>query len=385
MILKELIDSFFSGIENKAKSNYFSFKLAFLLMTISWILVFPKWPTLIHDYVTWQTVFLKSRDLTNSLTHIEPFWGHAKKVFRLTVPVLIRLFSLNVYSVLFIQSIIGYLILVLCFELSNRIVIDKVQAVLFTSGIAFTYFGRVAFFDVNYTFFDAFSYFFLLLAMYNNNLFLIFIFSSMAAWNDERGFLALGIVFLFHFFSKRNFEKVNSLSLRLSPQCIGILSSIFTYIILRVFLSWKFNMHTPSDGANISMWSRTCTYMPIGMLSFLEGYWLLIIVSLTISFYNRDIVFIVSLLICLILFVVVAGSVTDITRSGSYVVPILFVAIGYLKSRLPIFEMRVLLLISFVFSLLIPQVFICPDWEMYSVFYNSISAVRKFGLYLLNH
>jgi hypothetical protein len=130
-------------------------------------------------------------------------------------------------------------------------------------------------------------------------------------------------------------------------------------------------MSTPTEGANLLMWIRTIFYMPIGILTFLEGFWLLIISALIISFKRRDYWFFVSCSISILLFILISGCVTDITRTGTYVFPVTFIALKYINDKVAKFEIRTLLLVSFVFSFLIPPIVVCPDWSIDFWFSNS--------------
>ena len=92
------IDNFFNWIERKAQSRFF----IYILIVVILFLTCPyKMPGTFSK--TWDTVVLKSQDLTNSLTDLDPKGNAAKKVFRLTVPVLMRVFNVSPLGIEIIQ------------------------------------------------------------------------------------------------------------------------------------------------------------------------------------------------------------------------------------------------------------------------------------------
>jgi hypothetical protein len=371
-MIQSLLNPLFNWIENKAKNKYYAFYLSLFLMLCSWFFVCPRF-YMLHDYFpSWQTIMLKSNDLTNSLGHIDPKSWLAKKVFRLTVPFLIRVGHLSPLIVVIIQVILGFLMYFFSYKLTLRILKDAVAATFLTAGIAFLYFGRVAFFDINSVFFDTYAYFFILMALYSRNAFLIFLFSTLAAWTDERAFIALSIVFIFHQLK----EKING-KLKIqdffkwNKHSIASLLAIGFYLVLRLYLAYRYNMHTPNEGANFSTIKTTLPYIPIGIWTFFEGFWIVYLLVLIHSFKSNNYLILLTFVTPLIVLTTVAICVTDATRSGSYLVPMLFVLVCYLKNDMLKEEIRILLFMSFVISFLYPATFVCADWNLIDWYQNS--------------
>lgn len=378
MTISTAIAFLFNFIEQKSQSKLYPYSLALLLMLSSWFLVYPTFHWLNPEFEAWQAVMLKASDLTNSLTHIPPDSWLAKKVFRLTVPVIIRVFHLTPATILLVQAVLGYFLYVLCYKFSDNILKDKVQATLLTAGIAFLYFGRTAWFDINYTWFDAFAYFFLLMAMYYQNVFAVFLCSMLAAWTDERGFIALSIVFLFHYLRDKINQRINLLSLmRLNKPSMVVIFSGALYLMIRQWLSVQYSMQTPTEGANLSVLTKTIGLMPIGAVTFMEGFWLVLAASFVNLSLQKNYPAIALLLLPLSALTIVSGCVTDITRSGSYLVPMIFILINYLKHVQSACEMRMLLFACFLISLLFPPTVVCGDWEAAEWFSSSINITKK--------
>ena len=133
-------------------------------------------------------------DLTNPLTHLDPGSWLAKKVFRLSVPLVLKVTGASPPVVLALPYGCGILLFFFGYKLALQVMRDRMTAVFTASALAFTYFGRAAFFDVGFLWFDGIAYFLLLMAMYAPRGWQVFLFASAAAWADERAFMALSVV-----------------------------------------------------------------------------------------------------------------------------------------------------------------------------------------------
>jgi hypothetical protein len=79
-------------------------------------------------------------------------------------------------------------------------------------------------------------------------------------------------------------------------------------------------------------------------------------------FFRRDYLMLFLLLAPILVLGTVAGCVTDITRSGSFMLPIVFVLIRYPGIFFNQLQMRSILFSCFAITLLFPPVFVCLDW-----------------------
>lgn len=361
-MIQNLLNPLFSWIDEKSRNKYYPFYLAIFAVTVSWFFACPRFLLLDVASEAWKTTLLKSQDLTNSLTHLYPGTGYAKKVFRLTVPFFMKIANLSPLMVIIIQGFIGPIMLFFSYKFSLRILKDSISATFLTLSLAFLYWGRVAYFDINFTWFDTFAYFFLLLAMYSNHVLLIFIFSLLAAWTDERAFIALIIVFIYHHTKCKLYKKLNYRDLfDFNKSGMSVILAGILYLATRSFLSYKFNMHTSSEGATILYLKKSFHYIFIGMWTFLEGFWIIYLIAIWHILKNKNHIALFCFLIPVLLITLVAGCVTDITRSGSYLVPILFIVIHYMKEYISNNEFRIVLFACFLTTFLFPAVYICAE------------------------
>lgn len=114
---------------------------------------------------SWKAVYLKKANPLDKLQQFTPESHEAKMVFRLTIPVLMRLFSLDAAGVMKLQIVIGVLthllFVLIVFGLTNNYGITLMAGI----SMASVYFGR-SYFIAAAPFFDSFAYFLMLLAIY---------------------------------------------------------------------------------------------------------------------------------------------------------------------------------------------------------------------------
>lgn len=366
-------------IETKANYKYYSIILCFILVIVSILFAFAPAINSDTNSLTWQVIMLKANDLTNSLSFLPKDSGLSKKVFRLTVPIFIRVFHLNVNSVLILQYILGYGILFYSYRLSVRILSDVVIATFIVVGMAFIYFGRAAFVDVISIWFDAWAFFFLVLTLYCQKTYLIFIFASFAAWTDERALIALPIGVLFHQIANLNQSYSFKTFVKINTKSFSVIVAIIGYLFVRYLLGKLYNMHTPISseaGVSFSEIKRNIDFIPLGIWTFLEGFWIIIIVGIVSTFIQKDYFLLSSLVIQLLISTVVACCVYDITRSGAYVFPIVFVVLVYLRQKIDVIALKRLVFQAAYISFLFPAYYVIST----VLFYKSIilTVVLKF-------
>ena len=361
-------DAFFpkfsSWILQRSDSRYFPFLLATALAFTSMFLAMPKWMKHNEDSKPWQVVKLKSDDLTNTLDHLEPGSWLAKKVFRLSVPAFMKLTGAPPLAVLALQFLCGFLLLAFCYKLAEEMLADKVSSVFITAALAFTYFGRAAFYDAMFLWFDGFAYFLLLMALYCSRPWLIFLFASMAAWTDERAFIGLSIIMLFHLMKSGVLKARDLPSAVRDSRFLAALAAAGLYLAVRLWLGYSHGMKTPTDGASHQVLLQAWHYLPLGSWTFLEGFWLAALVFFLVALSRGDYFLPGLVLAVLLVFTLVAGCVHDITRSGSYAMPLVFVIVSYLSQRMTEEEQRRLYFSAFAISLLFPPWFVCAVWKM---------------------
>ncbi|MEY3051613.1 MAG: hypothetical protein RLY31_1398 [Bacteroidota bacterium] len=376
-----LPEKMFDRLAQYCRSRRFPASLALLLTVMSLLLAFPDFSRYDPASLAWQTITLKAGNLTHTLAHLEPESWLAKKVFRLSVPVFMRVTGAPPAVVLALQYVCGLLLFLFGYRLARRVLTDDVAAVFFTAAMAFTYFGRAAFYDVGYLWFDGIAYFLLLMAMYARMGWSVFLFATAAAWTDERAFMALSVVMLFHWMDKGRWDRRTLPDGLRNPRLLAALAAAVGYLAVRTWLQVTYGMKTPGEGAHWQVIRHTWPHLPLGSWTFLEGFWLAACLFLLVSWSKRE--FLLPLLAgCILLvFTLTAASVYDVTRSGSFALPVVFVMGRHLGSRLGKKDLRSLYFSVFAVSLLFPPIFVCSDWGPIQSL--STSVFVKWLFYLL--
>jgi hypothetical protein len=351
-------------IDKAAAKKYFLIKLSLFLCLISFFLSFPDLLSFNPNSDGWKSIYIKANNLVDPLTNFSPDSWIAKKVFRLTLPLFIHFTGASPHLIYTIQVLCGMLIFIYAYKLVFKISNDNTISLLLTASVSFTYFGRACFYDLA-PWFDGFAYLFIICAMYNTNWILIFLFSTLAAWIDERGFIALPIIYFYHQLQPQfNNENKSQFKSLLVPNKSGIvvILSMLMYLSLRYLLGYLYNMKTPSEDLNYDLFIENFHYISLALWNFLEGFWIIVLLGfftflVNKKYFNFSIFFIY--LICQLL---VTFFVADLTRSGTYILPIVFVMFKYLYDNEVLVLYRRISFICLLLCLFTTPAFICTDW-----------------------
>jgi hypothetical protein len=380
MTIDNLYNKFLNWLDYNSNKKYYSTKLVILLVFLSLFFATPKF--LYYNYeaddivTVWNAYKYKSTHLTSSLTQYDPTTHEAKLVFRLSIPILIKFLGLNFISIYIFKFILGILSLLLTYKITDNIVKDKVSSTFVTAGLAFIYFGRSGF--VVFPTFDELAYFSVLLALYYPKPWLIFICCTISAWTDERSFIALPIVLIYYqileplksdnpniIFNLKNILKPNKSS-------IAAISAIVFYTFLRLLLSYQYEMHLPPTISYFYYLKVNIPDLGFGIWSFLEGFWILVFLALVVLLWQKSYFLILIISAQLIVSAVIACSVGDITRSGSCIVPMIFVFLLIIKNNIGNQLLRNVLFLCFFVCFVFPSHYIVGDLVMEEPLYYEI-------------
>lgn len=364
----------------KASHKLYAYILVSLCVAVGLLFVFPQ--TIGFNQEAWDVVALKSREPTHTLSHVAPDSWVAKKVFRLSVPMIVRLFHLNEAGVMAVQFALGFLLLIIGYKLALRVVKDAVAATFIAAGMAFLYFGRTCFTELYYATFDGWGYCFLILTLYFRNRPAVFLFASLTAWTDERAFLALPAAMLFHQMTGARtpgvdgedglrFEAKALLPWKspgsLDGRALTVLAAMAAYAILRQFMAMRYHMITPLWYVGFRTLGNNLTYMPMGMATFLEGYWLAIGMAWYRMTRRRHWFLALAVTGQVAVTTVAAGCVYDITRSGSYLFPLVFAVFVYLRACLDERTLRLTAFLCMAFTFVFPAFYVVSVWDIFRI------------------
>lgn len=287
--------------------------------------------------IKFESLMVKKSNLTDNLTMYSPTLHEAKGVFRLTVPVLMRIFGIETLPQLYmLQLVVGILLYLLMAALAYQCLHSYWASTATVIAISATYFGRAYFLDT-YPWLDTFGFFFAILAIWGRKYWWVVILSIVALFfTDERGAICAGLVFvsikLLEMPAVGNITLKNIISFR--GPANYVLLGLLVAVCVRAVLMFGYNMSTPLGQVGYTVFLKQWKTVQLGMFDGLVGLWGIFFMAVLHMIINRK--WLVSLLIVcsLMPFVLVALSVHDITRSIVYVVPLVFVCLKYLKENM---------------------------------------------------
>jgi len=373
----QIYDYIIGFVGKLSKKAYYPFLLCLSLCLVGWILVYPiifevTYKTFFADIQVpadpnhkynlfkeaWEVVTFKSKNLSHSLGHIDPDSWLSKKVFRLTIPLIMNVMHIPPVGIIAMQVLAGFLILLYCYRLSNRMMEDSISSTFFTAAVSFTYVGRSAYVDT-YTWFDAFSYLLLILSIYFTRPLLVFLFAFLTAWIDERSFIALSIVFLFHQTRADLKSKNEHISIfKLNGKSLAVILAVTSYLLIRFYLQYKYGMRTPTGLVGLYVIKHTLSHLGIGVWTFLEGLWFIYLLSLAYLWMDGDWRMLAVISFPFFMFTAISASVYDTTRSGSFLFPIIFMSMSVILRKMTVPDMRKVLLICFLSCLTYPALYV---------------------------
>lgn len=334
-IIQHKIDS---KVETLTTSRNWKWKVTFVVAIISFISIFSNVVPLKHyadywdalknhrEYFAYMTVLDRAKDLTGDHVY-PPLTGLNNRTFRLTTPILVRVFHLYPASIwlYFVQLVLGIVFFKLLFDLLLKILHnDRTSAFYALVAIAAIYPGMSFWVDFS-GYGDFFSYFFLFLCLYFRSPLLILLFSQMAFWNDERAFVSGAFVFLWWWFAPQ-WEKDEKLTWKPNSQMLTVVASWGLYWVIRYFLLEKYlGMHHTYDNSEFGI------NLPQNLSVFgfkigwgLEGLWLIPLIASAILIYKKDYMRLTISILATIFVLILSLTIYDTTRSTAYAYLILF-------------------------------------------------------------
>ncbi|GGB84118.1 hypothetical protein GCM10011325_09640 [Dyadobacter sediminis] len=339
---------------------------AFVLLT-----TFPKYLEILADpspFNTYSYFFHKVNEPLKAV-QIAPDTHGGKIAFRLTVPLLAKVLFAGDFGsgrrIVFLYLIQSFLLIPFFYVLIRLLkrFTNSSTLLYFSIACSSVYLSKAFFWDYDF-WFDGFAYFFLLLGMYFRNKTGIFCALQLACWTDERAVIALFSIYLFHLLQENNFslsgagQLFNQESFK-KPSFIVILAGL-TYGLTRILLAYRFDLHTPygeGSGVALSLIPYQFKHRLIGIFLAFEGLWLLLLSAALIMYNQRRSLLLLLLTGILILHIIVAYSVFDITRSLSYAFPVFIISGIYVSINRTQVHQRIFL-ITAALCLLMPTQFL---------------------------
>lgn len=310
-----------------------------------------------QEFHIYQTVKDRAGDLTGNFEY-QPNIGLESRVFRLTMPVIVKVLGIQHVSIVLygLQLIFGLLFLYLLVGFLEQLLSDKMEALFAFLGIMGLYVGASFFID-NASYMDFFSYFFLFLAVkYYRQPLLIFLFIQLAIWNDERAFVATGLVIMWYWWYPQYLAN-EKIKIKITiPMAIVMLSWVL-FFAGRWYLENKAGMLVTYLPEDEYMTKIPASFNSLGfrVLWPFEGWWILFLLAGYMLWKNNEYLALLGIGVASMTSIFSAMIVYDSTRSASFGYLTIFFALLIAKKYLSPKEMRVLLLIIAILCFLHPM------------------------------
>lgn len=354
-------------------ARWWRLKLAALCSLCSFLYATPNVTTLTTRETPqlWTVIQQQSLHPLTPVAGLEPSSHEAKRVFRLTMPLLAKLWPAEsargqMLFLFAVQYAAGFLFFVLCATLFHAVLEHHAAAVLFTLSTAFIYPGQACFYDL-IGFFDGVALVFLLLSFVCRAPALVFGCLLAAFWVDERAIVAGSFTYLW--LKVRDGAETGWRQLLLPDRhSIVVPLAIVVTLGLRLWLARTHGFVLPlaEGGVGFAEFVRSerLFRLPLGILSPFKFHWALLGLAALTLWLDRRFALLALGTAAVLASTAAALAVVDITRSLAYAFPVLFLAtrcVAQSSSPRFMFGLAVLLL---PLSILLPSysVMTGADW-----------------------
>lgn len=303
------------------------------------------WP-----YIEEQARHPLSNDL--SFYAVSPTLHQNKLAFRLTLPILARVFHLGQTGLIVLQFVLGVLLLIAVGKIMYELYGDRIVAIATVFGVSSLYAGKAAFLELGGVG-DAVAFAFLTFAAALRTPPLIFGAVLAAAFSDERAVIAAPLVALY--WAVKDADGPKRIAW-FTPRPLAVGGALLSYGSLRLYLGYRYGLR--AEPAPLSMiigiLTSNLAVMQWEIPRALAGLWVWVIAAAVLLWRSGS--RLVTLLAALNAGAVVAlAMLVDFQRSAAYLLPLLFVAWAALaRLNLSTRNARDIAIVSFVVSLLIP-------------------------------
>jgi hypothetical protein len=363
--------SFIARTDRLSKNDRWVFAISGIVLLYVLFVAFPSFDLLTKDFAASWNILFRQAEHPLSPPAYAPESHEAKLAFRLLIPLVVHVFHLKIPGVLILQFIAGFLSWMVFARVAEKMTGDRITAAILTLAIACIGFSKATF-DIRGVFFDNIAFFFLLLPfLYTRSLF-IFCCITLAAWIDERALISSSFIFLFLLFNR---EQKNGFF-----RILAVLLAWSGYFGLRYYLANTYHLNTPAAGTGVSVLLGQINNWLLGIITGLEGFWLLPL--LFIYYKSKESNWAHAILFSgnILLVILVALSVADISRSMNYLFLAVPLMLHYITQKMPATELRKIATLILLLSFLFPAYSFSSVHEAYWAYPMPLQLFRIFFL-----
>lgn len=289
-----------------------------LILAFSLLRAFPNYNVLRKPGVaeSWNATAVKAADLTADMARrYDPSSHEAKLSFRLTVPAIVRILHLGVAGQLLLFALCSALLLASVLALSEHITGSRVAAAYIALGIACAWPGMLGIHHLLGGFYDSVALLLLLCALAAPAMPLAAAALFLAAWTDERSLAAAALLVTFAVLRRDRLR------------ALAFVAACGAYILSRGIFAEAFGIGTATAAIGLQQLLANFPLLPLGVWSGLSGLWLMVAAALTILAVQRRYGMLSAFAAGLGLVTAPALLVYDLTRSLSYALPAVLLAL----------------------------------------------------------
>lgn len=363
------IDYIFYNLKEILNIRNWKAKSVVVLLFLSLLFQTPRYGFL-YNYLSDKEVSSKYEAIL--LQKEEPFVHHDYGVgrhegsmeFRLFVPLFMKLFSLNIFSVYVFQVLLGLFLLYKVLDYIQAQTGNRLIAFLFTTSFVFVYSGSAFLIDV-YGFYDSIAYSLIFFAFMSTRPFVVFILVFLSLYVDERSYIACVGIVLYQIFNNKDKRIVFSVAFAI---ILGLLCRFYLHQYHGLFL--HSNQLLAKD-----TFMRNINNIGLATISVFKGFGLMFIVSVFILLVQKKYKYAFLGFIYFSSLYFSSFIVYDLTRSFSYLILMLPISHSICNNYLSEKKMLFLYSIVLFFSVFIPTYLV--QSEIYYI-YPFVFDVIKF-------
>ena len=341
---------FVKHLEKQTLKNHWLFTTMFLCTLISLFFAFPSYEA-IDPSVGRLKLFLMQ---CNSITEFWQNYNYTNLSYRITVPLFLNIIGGGLISSIIMRHIVGVILFGLCSLIIFKFTKDRVSALLFSLALALTVPGFTSFCEYRGNF-DGIALFLIILAFHFRNPFIVISCLIFGFFTDERTLFSIGFLIVYGIMiSQYNF---NNKKRYVNLYNFSILVGLFSYILLRlwIYLEYHINIQEILQMSNGWILLGQINNIPLALWTGLEGFWLIIFISVYILIKNKDFIPASIYIFTIVVLAIAGNSVTDSTRSIMYIFPATIIGVKIISDNTDKNEVRNILLLTLFFSFIWPS------------------------------
>jgi len=226
-----------------------------------------------------------------------------------------------------------------------------------------------------YSRFEGWCYLLLFLSVYFRRWYLVFLFTFLACWTDERALIGAAFAALWWLFRENGPDGMFNFKAVASKRYAAVVAAVLMYVAMRYVLQTRLGYYTPTAGVGFKYILYGFRYFNFGTWTFLEGLWIPVLYKFYLLLKHRHRAFFTVNLLVLAVAVVSSFVVFDITKSGSYVFADALLALAVMARYCEPARIRTVLGYAALVCFLFPPYFIILDINPYILQQESVPVI----------